>query len=111
MPTYLVFARYSVSGNQGVAQHGMVARRDLVAEAYVAVGCTLHRMDCAVTGQWDFVQLVDAPDPATLCNVLTVAAAAGGLDLEREVIELLDVETYDERRAVLPDMSYRPAGQ
>lgn len=109
MPTYLVFARYSVTGNQGVAESGMTARRDVVASTYAAVGCTLHRMDCTVSGKWDFVQLVDAPDAATLRNLFAIAGSGGGLDTDRDVIELLDVESFDERRLALPTTAYAPA--
>lgn len=108
MTTYLQFARYSATGVGTVLDGGMAVRRETVATALETLGGRLLRFDLTATGRFHFVQLVEAPDAATLFAANALALRSGGFDPEVEIVELLDLDVFDARRAAALGSGYRP---
>ena len=46
----------------------------------------------AVLGQWDFINILDAPDEATMARVATTLAARG--TLKTMTLPIIDIESY-----------------
>ncbi|MGE3449446.1 MAG: GYD domain-containing protein [Microbacteriaceae bacterium] len=108
MTTYLQFARYSPAGMQSVLDSGMAARRETVAQALAEVGGKLLRFDLTVSGRFHFAQLIETPDAATLFAANGLALRSGGFDPEVEIVELLDLDAFDARRAAVLGSGYVP---
>jgi uncharacterized protein with GYD domain len=107
MALFLQFARYSPVGMERVLETGMAARREAVQRAVEAAGGRLLRFDMVVGGTYDFVQLVEVPDAATLLAINAVGAASGAFDVDRQVYELCELEAFDARRSSAGPTAYR----
>jgi len=106
VPRYLIVAKYTAEGTQGLLSKGGSARRDSVTQMVEKLGGTVETFDFAF-GEEDAFVICDLPDNITAAAIgLTVAA--GGLIALRTVV-LLTPEEIDAASEIHPD--YHGPGQ
>ena len=105
MPKYLIQAKYTVRGEEGVRAKGGSDRRKAIEETVKSVG---GELECIYFefGDHDVFSIVDLPDNEAAAAVALIVNAAGGATVSTTV--LLSPEEVDEaaKRAV----DYRPPG-
>jgi uncharacterized protein with GYD domain len=105
VPKYLVRARYTTSGLQGVLAEGGTGRREAIAKTIANAGGELESFYFAF-GDEDAYVTLDAPDNVTTAAVSMMVSASGAA--ECRVTVLLTPEEVDEATRVSVD--YRPPG-
>jgi uncharacterized protein with GYD domain len=106
MAKFLVEARYTAQGKQGLRKDGGSGRRDATAHALTAIGGRLEAMYFAF-GERDVIIIADIPDNVSAAAVAIAAASTG--HLETKMTPLLTVEEIDQ--ALSKQTEYRPPGQ
>ena len=107
MPKYLVTARYSAQGAQGVIKGGGgTARVEAVRQLVESVGGTVESLYFAFGGTDVYITL-DAPDNAAVAAVAMTVGASGALSAI-ETIVLLTPQEVDE--AARRSVNYRAPG-
>ena len=105
MPKYLIQAKYTTQGEEGVRNKGGTDRKNAVVDMLKSVGGKLENFYFGF-GDHDAYVIVDLPDNEAAAAVALIVNAAGGAVVETTV--LLTPEEIDEaaNRAV----EYRPPG-
>jgi uncharacterized protein with GYD domain len=89
MPTYVML---STLGPDGAARlHENPQRLYEVSAEVEAMGVTV-REQYALLGQWDFLNIIDAPDDVTVARVATTLAARG--TVKTLTLPAIDVDTF-----------------
>jgi uncharacterized protein with GYD domain len=105
MAKFLLEARYTKDGLQGLMRDTASARKAAVASALESIGARLEAFYYAF-GESDAYVLCDCPDNATAAAVALAVASTG--TVQTKTIALLTVEEVDE--ALKKQVRYRPAG-
>jgi uncharacterized protein with GYD domain len=79
MPTYILLVRWTTQGIQKVKESP--SRLEAGKKAFEAVGIKIKSF-FMVMGQYDMVNVVEAPDDATLARALLTLASQGNLQTE-----------------------------
>jgi uncharacterized protein with GYD domain len=103
---YLVQAKYTDKGLEGLLKEGGSARREAVDKAVKSLGGTLEAFYYAF-GDADVVGIADLPDNVSATTFSLMVAAGGGATLKTTV--LITPEEVDQ--AAKKTMDYRPPGQ
>jgi uncharacterized protein with GYD domain len=106
VPRYLIVAKYSAEGVQGLLGKGGSARRTAVSEMVSKLGGTVETFDFAF-GEDDVFVVCDLPDNVTAAAI-GLAVSASGLTTVRTVV-LLTPEEID--AAAQKHADYVPPGQ
>lgn len=106
MPKYLVEAKYTQSGAQGVSNSGGTSRVNAVATAAEGLGGRLEAFYFAF-GDTDAYVIVDLPDNAAAAAIGMAVNASGGATSRTTV--LLTPSEVDE--AAKRSVHYRSAGE
>ena len=105
MPKYMIAARYSTSGMQGLKTEGGSSRRDVITKSAESIGGKLEAFYFAF-GETDVVVIFDAPDNVAAARLAVTVGATGSVSLV--TTPLLTPEEMDE--AVKGDVDYRKPG-
>jgi uncharacterized protein with GYD domain len=105
LPKYLITAKYSPEGVEGVKSKGGSSRRDAVAAAVEGLGGKLDSFYFGF-GEEDAYVTVDMPDNEAVAAVALTVNSAGGAHMNTVV--LLTPEEVDE--AAQRSVSYTPPG-
>jgi uncharacterized protein with GYD domain len=86
------FAMLSTLGPDGSARlrENPERLREVSAETEAMGVKVLHQY--AVLGQWDFLNIIEAPDAATMAKVATTLASRG--TLKTMTLELIDIDAF-----------------
>ena len=76
MPTYIVMSKWTPQGLQNVKQSP--SRLDAARKSYKAAGVTMKDF-YMVTGQYDMVAIVEAPDDAALAKAILSSTSQGSI--------------------------------
>ena len=79
MPTYIAFLKWTPEGAQNVKKSP--SRLDAARKAFQASGVTMKDF-YMVTGRYDMIAVLDAPDDAALARALLSTAAEGSVKTE-----------------------------
>jgi uncharacterized protein with GYD domain len=79
MPTYIALLKWTPQGLQNVKQSP--SRLDAARKAFQSVGVTMKSF-FMVTGQYDMVAIVEAPDDAALAKALLATTSMGSITSE-----------------------------
>jgi uncharacterized protein with GYD domain len=79
MPTYITLLRWTPQGLQNVKQSP--SRLDAARKGFEALGVRMKDF-YMVTGRYDMVAIMDAPDDVTLAKALLSAGAEGSITTE-----------------------------
>ena len=79
MPTYIALLKWTPQGLQNVKQSP--SRLDAARKAFQAVGVTMKSF-FMVTGQYDMIAVVEAPDDAALAKALLAITSMGSITSE-----------------------------
>ena len=79
MPTYIAFLKWTQQGRQNIKQSP--SRLDAARKAFEAVGVKMKDF-YMVTGQYDFITVIDAPDDTALAKALLATTSQGGVVTE-----------------------------
>jgi uncharacterized protein with GYD domain len=79
MPTYIALLKWTPQGLQNVKQSP--SRLDAARKAFQAVGVTMKSF-FMVTGQYDMIAVVEAPDDAALAKALLATTSMGSITSE-----------------------------
>jgi uncharacterized protein with GYD domain len=79
MPTYIALLKWTPQGLKDVKQSP--SRLDAARKGFQAVGVTMKDF-YMVTGQYDMVAIVDAPDDTTLAKAILATASQGSITSE-----------------------------
>ena len=93
MPTYIALLKWTPQGLQNVKQSP--SRLDGARKAFQSVGVTMKSF-FMVTGQYDMVAVVDAPDDAALAKAILATTSMGSI-----VSETCRAFTEDEYRQII----------
>jgi len=85
MPKYLITAKYSPEGVEGVKTKGGSSRRDAVAAAVEGLGGKLESFHFAF-GEEDAYVIVDMPDNQRVAAVALTLNSTGGASMETTVL-------------------------
>ena len=105
MARYLLRAKYTKIGVEGLLGEGGTSRRAALRETIEGMGGTLHDLFYAF-GDWDLFIITELPDDETATAVSLNISAAGALKVTLTVI--LTPETID--GAVKKSVPYRAPG-
>jgi len=105
MPKYLIEARYTAQGEEGVRSKGGTDRRDAVTDMLKSVGGKLESFYFGF-GDRDAFVIADLPDDQAAAAVALIVNSAGGATSKTTV--LLTPEQVDE--AAKSAVQYRPPG-
>lgn len=105
MAKFLVEARYTKDGVQGLMKDSASARKAAVAAALESIGAKLEAFYYAF-GDTDAFVLCDCPDNATAAAIGLTVSASG--TVQTKTVALLTVEEMDE--ALKKRLTYRAAG-
>jgi uncharacterized protein with GYD domain len=105
MPKYMVHARYTAEGAQGILKSGGSARRKAVEELLASVGGKLEAFYFAF-GDDDAVLIVDVPSNEAALSIGMAVGASGAVRSRTTV--LIPIEEVD--RAAKRDLRYRSPG-
>jgi uncharacterized protein with GYD domain len=105
MPMYLVKARYTHEGLQGLLREGGTSRRDTIHKLTEELGGRLETFYFAF-GDVDVYATVEVPDNVTAAAVSMTISSSGAVSCE--VVPLLTPEEVDRSREVT--VSYRAPG-
>ena len=106
VPRYLIIAKYTAQGEQGLLQKGGTARRDAVTAMVEKLGGKVETFDFAF-GEDDVFTVCEVPDNTTAASI-GLAVGASGLVGIRTVV-LLTPEQIDAAAQMHPD--YHGPGQ
>src|SRR5689334_7407360 len=106
MPKYLIHAKYTIEGLQGLAGDSASGRRADVANAVKELGGTVEAFYYAF-GEDDAIVILDLPDNKTAAAVSLTVSGAGAVRVR--TTPLLTVEEVDQALEVRID--YRAPGQ
>jgi uncharacterized protein with GYD domain len=106
MPKYLIQARYTTEGIQGLVRDSAAGRRADVQAAVKAVGGTVESFYYAF-GDDDVVMIVDLPNNITAAAIGFTSSATGTVRLR--TTPLLTVEEVD--KALEVKLPYRAPGK
>ena len=79
MPTYIAFLKWTPQGLQNIKQSP--SRLDAARKGFEAAGAKMKDF-YMVTGRYDMVAIVDAPDDATVAKAILSSAAQGSITTE-----------------------------
>ena len=79
MPTYIALLKWTPQGLQNVKQSP--SRLDAARKAFQSVGVTMKSF-FMVTGRYDMVAVVEAPDDAALAKALLATTSMGSITSE-----------------------------
>lgn len=79
MPTYIALLKWTPQGLQNVKQSP--SRLDAARKAFQAVGVTMKSF-FMVTGQYDMIAVVEAPDDTALAKALLATTSMGSITSE-----------------------------
>jgi uncharacterized protein with GYD domain len=96
MPTYIALLKWTPQGLQNVKQSP--SRLDAARKGFEAVGVRMKDF-YMVTGQYDMIAVVEAPDDIALARAILAAAAQGSI-----VSETCRAFTEDEYRKIVGAM-------
>ena len=105
MPKYMIEAKYTIRGEEGLRAKGGSDRRKAVEQTVKSVGGKLECLYFAF-GEYDAVTIMDLPDNEAAASVALIVNSAGGADVKTTV--LLTPEEVDE--AAKSAVDYRPPG-
>jgi uncharacterized protein with GYD domain len=106
MPKYLMQARYTTDGIQGLARDSASGRRSDVQAAVTALGGKVEAFYYAF-GDDDAVMIVDLPDSVKAAALSLAISGSGAVRLR--TIPLLTVEDVDQALEI--KMRYRAPGE
>jgi uncharacterized protein with GYD domain len=93
MPTYIVMSKWTPQGLQNIKQSP--SRLDAGRKAYEAAGIKMTGF-YMMTGRYDMVAIVEAPDDITLAKAILTTGAQGSL-----ITETCRAFTEDEYRRII----------
>ena len=105
MPHYLIKARYTQAGIQGVLKEGAASRVKAVDDLIASVGGRVEAMYWAL-GDDDFILITELPSNSAAAAATTRVAATGIAGVTTTV--LLTAAEVDEARGI--SVTYRPPG-
>jgi uncharacterized protein with GYD domain len=79
MPTYIAFLKWTPQGLQNIKQSP--SRLDAARKGFEAAGAKMKDF-YMVTGQYDMVAVVDAPDETALAKAILAATSQGSITSE-----------------------------
>jgi uncharacterized protein with GYD domain len=79
MPTYMIMSKWTSQGVQNVKQSP--ARLDAARKAYESAGIKMPYF-WMVTGQYDMVAILEAPDDAALAKAILMSTSQGSFTTE-----------------------------
>jgi uncharacterized protein with GYD domain len=79
MPTYIAFLKWTPQGLQNIKQSP--SRLDAARKGFEAAGAKMKDF-YMVTGRYDMVAIVDAPDDATVAKAILSSTAQGNITSE-----------------------------
>jgi uncharacterized protein with GYD domain len=79
MPTYIALLKWTPQGRQNIKQSP--SRLDAARKSFQAAGVTMKDF-YMVTGQYDMVATVEAPDDATLAKTMLTLTSQGSITSE-----------------------------
>jgi len=97
MPTYISLLRWTQQGIQNVKQSP--ARADAARQAFRNAGADMKAL-YMVTGQYDLVAIIEAPDDVTVAKVALALGAQG--NVRTETLRAFTEEEYRNIVAALP---------
>jgi uncharacterized protein with GYD domain len=97
VPTYIAMLKWTPQGLKDVKQSP--ARLDAARKGFQAAGVTMKSF-YMVTGQYDMVAVVEAPDDATLAKAILTATMQGSI-----VSETCRAFTEDEYRQIISGLA------
>jgi uncharacterized protein with GYD domain len=97
MPTYIALLKWTPQGLKDIKQSP--SRLDAARKGFQAAGVTMKQF-YMVTGQYDMVAIVDAPDDTTLAKAILTAASQGSI-----VSETCRAFTEDEYRQIVSGLA------
>ena len=93
MPTYIAFLKWTPQGRQNIKQSP--SRLDAARKAFEALGVKMKDF-YMVTGQYDVISVLDAPDDTTLAKAILATGSQGNV-----VTETCRAFTEDEYRRII----------
>ena len=93
MPSYIALLKWTPQGLQDIKQSP--TRLDAAKKGFQAAGVTMKSF-YMVTGQYDMIAVVEAPDDTTLAKAILTAASQGSI-----VTETCRAFTEDEYRQIV----------
>ena len=93
MPSYIAFLKWTPQGLKDVKQSP--SRLDAARKGFQAVGVTMKQF-YMVTGRYDMVAVIEAPDDTALAKALLTAASQGNI-----MSETCRAYTEEEYRQIL----------
>jgi uncharacterized protein with GYD domain len=96
MPTYIVMSKWTSQGVQNVKQSP--ARLDAARKAYESAGIRMPYF-WMVTGQYDMIAILEAPDDAALAKAILISASQGSF-----TTETCRAFTEDEYRRIIGEL-------
>jgi uncharacterized protein with GYD domain len=79
MPTYMIMSKWTSQGAQNVKQSP--ARLDAARKAYESAGINMPHF-WMVTGQYDMIAILEAPDDAALAKAILMSTSQGSFTTE-----------------------------
>jgi uncharacterized protein with GYD domain len=79
MPTYMIMSKWTSQGLQNIKQSA--DRLDAGRKAYESVGIKLTHF-WMVTGQYDMIAILEAPDDVAVAKAILVSASQGSFTTE-----------------------------
>lgn len=91
MPKYVMLSTLGPDGSARLAENPERLRE--VSQEVEAMGVTVLEQ-WAVLGQWDFINILEAPDDMAMAKVATVLASRG--TLKTMTLPIIDIDTFIE---------------
>ncbi len=79
MPTYMIMSKWTLQGIQNLKQSAN--RLDAARKAYESAGIKLSHF-WMVTGQYDMIAILEAPDDVALAKAILTSASQGSFTTE-----------------------------
>ena len=89
MPKYVMLSTLGPDGSARLAENPERLRE--VSQEVEAMGVTVLEQ-YAVLGQWDFINIIEAPDAVVMAKVATTLASRG--TLKTMTLPIIDIDTY-----------------
>ena len=91
MPKYVMLSTLGPDGSARLAENPERLRE--VSQEVEAMGVTVLQQ-YAVLGQWDFINIIEAPDDMAMAKVATSLASRG--TLKTMTLPIIDIDTFIE---------------
>ena len=95
MPKFVMLSTLGPDGSARLAENPERLRE--VSQEVESMGVKVLQQ-FAVLGQWDFLNIIEAPDEITMARVATILAARG--TLKTMTLPIIDIDAFIERMQV-----------